>query len=87
MKPLEKLMAHIYSEKHCRDAGVKVDFGDFTDKELFELLSELEATQKDTERLNKLQALTKGYGNGWILRDSFHGRGVEMKIYKIPVEE
>ena len=29
----------------------------------------------DTERLDLLQAMTQGYGNGWILRLSLGGRG------------
>jgi hypothetical protein len=32
----------------------------------------------DTERLDYLQSLTTGYGNGWILRESFHGRGIRL---------
>ncbi len=32
----------------------------------------------DTKRLDKLQSLTKGYGNGWILRESFNGRGMRL---------
>jgi len=32
----------------------------------------------DTERLNKLQELTTGYGSGWILRYSSTGRGLRL---------
>lgn len=32
----------------------------------------------DTERLNKLQELTTGYGSGWILRMSSTGRGIRL---------
>lgn len=32
----------------------------------------------DTERLNKLQELTTGYGEGWILRYSSTGRGLRL---------
>lgn len=32
----------------------------------------------DTERLDKLQRLTTGYGKGWKLRDSIHGRGMRL---------
>ena len=32
----------------------------------------------DKERLDALQALTTGYGNGWILRLSQHGRGLRL---------
>jgi hypothetical protein len=35
-------------------------------------------THPDTERLDKLQRLTTGYGKGWILRDSFNGRGMRL---------
>lgn len=32
----------------------------------------------DTERLNALQKLTKGYGGGWMLRESKTGRGMRL---------
>lgn len=32
----------------------------------------------DTDRINKLQELTKGYGKGWILRESIKGRGMRL---------
>ncbi len=32
----------------------------------------------DTERLNKLQELTQGYGRGWIVRLSSYGRGIRI---------
>jgi len=32
----------------------------------------------DTERLDALQNLTKGYGNGWVLRVSSMGRGMRL---------
>lgn len=32
----------------------------------------------DKERLDKLDLLTKGYGNGWILRESINGRGMRL---------
>lgn len=35
-------------------------------------------TFTDTERLDLLQKLTKGYGNGWILRNSSQGRGLRL---------
>ena len=54
MKPLEKLMAHIYSEKHYRNIGMKSGFGDFTDEEIESLISELEATQSLKEKIGKL---------------------------------
>lgn len=33
---------------------------------------------EDTKRLDKLQALTVGYGLGWILRKSTTGRGMRL---------
>jgi hypothetical protein len=38
----------------------------------------------DTERLDKLQRLTKGYGLGWILRDSTTGRGMRLQESSAP---
>jgi hypothetical protein len=32
----------------------------------------------DTLRINKLQSLTKGYGGGWILRESNFARGMRL---------
>ncbi len=32
----------------------------------------------DTDRLNKLQNLSTGYGTGWILRGSTNGRGMRL---------
>lgn len=32
----------------------------------------------DTELLDALQATTKGYGNGWVLRESSNGRGMRL---------
>ena len=32
----------------------------------------------DTDRLDKLQALTVGYGDGWVLRGSSTGRGMRL---------
>ena len=32
----------------------------------------------DTKRLDALQAMTKGYGRGWILRESVTGRGMRL---------
>ena len=34
--------------------------------------------EADTKRLDKLQSLTKGYGKGWVLRDSSNGRGMRL---------
>lgn len=33
---------------------------------------------KDSARLDKLQSLTKGYGKGWILRNSDYNRGMRL---------
>ena len=38
----------------------------------------------DTERLNKLQRLTKGYGIGWVLRESGNGRGMRLHETSMP---
>lgn len=35
-------------------------------------------TRTDTERLDALQALTTGYGGGWILRMFGTGRGLRL---------
>lgn len=35
-------------------------------------------TPSDTEMLDWLQENTKGYGSGWICRDSFTGRGLRV---------
>jgi hypothetical protein len=32
----------------------------------------------DTERLDALQALTTGYGVGWLMRNSTTGRGLRL---------
>jgi len=32
----------------------------------------------DRARLNKLQLLTKCYGKGWVLRESWFGRGMRL---------
>lgn len=37
-----------------------------------------EAAQRDSERIDWLQAQKKGYGNGWIVRDSTRGRGMRL---------
>ena len=33
---------------------------------------------EDTKRIDKLQSLTKGYGKGWLLRESSTGRGMRL---------
>ena len=33
---------------------------------------------RDTERLDWLQAQSKGYGNGWVCRNSISGRGMRL---------
>ena len=38
----------------------------------------MEKEWTDTERLDALQNLTKGYGHGWILRVSTSGRGMRL---------
>ena len=46
---------------------------------LFRSYAEQESREnKDTKRLNALQNLTRGYGNGWILRQSTSGRGMRL---------
>ncbi len=32
----------------------------------------------DTELLDALQSTAKGYGNGWVLRESSNGRGMRL---------
>lgn len=32
----------------------------------------------DTQRLDFLQSITQGYGNGWILRESMYERGYRL---------
>ena len=39
----------------------------------------------DTERLDKLQKLTTGYGKGWVLRLSGYNRG--MRLHETSREE
>jgi len=41
-------------------------------------VKELVQRREDTERLDALQAMTKGYGRGWILRESVTGRGMRL---------
>lgn len=41
-------------------------------------LKELKEARKDTDRLDYLQSTTKGYGHGWILRESYTGRGMRL---------
>lgn len=38
----------------------------------------VEKVWDDTARLDALQAATTGYGKGWILRESFYGRGMRL---------
>jgi len=47
-------------------------------KNLYECLEDYHKTQseEDTKRLDKLQGLSKGYGPGWVLRESISGRGI-----------
>jgi len=33
---------------------------------------------EDKELLDALQEMTKGYGNGWVLRESYRGRGMRL---------
>ena len=47
-------------------------------------LEEYEELMEDKKRLDKLQFLTKGHGNGWILRDSSTGRG--MRLHETQLE-
>ena len=37
-----------------------------------------EEAERDVARLDKLQDMTKGYGKGWILRNSTRGRGMRL---------
>ena len=32
----------------------------------------------DTDLLDALQSTTKGFGNGWVLRESSNGRGMRL---------
>lgn len=32
----------------------------------------------DTERIDALNDIMKHYGNGWLLRDSYYGRGMRL---------
>ena len=38
----------------------------------------------DSDRLDKLQNLTRGYGYGWILRPSTSGRGMRLHETELP---
>jgi len=40
--------------------------------------ADIPQTPSDTEMLNWLQEQTKGYGCGWIVRDSSTGRGMRL---------
>ena len=40
--------------------------------------AEIEAAVRDAERLDFVQAQTKGYGKGWILRESVRERGMRL---------
>jgi len=39
----------------------------------------------DTEMIDWLQNQTKGYGVGWVCRDSEHGRG--MRLHETSMED
>ena len=39
---------------------------------------------EDSKRLDKLQSLTTGYGNGWVLRESYYGRGMRLHETTLP---
>lgn len=42
------------------------------------------ATPSDTEMLDWLQKQTKGYGLGWIVRNSVTGRGMRLHETSLP---
>lgn len=71
------------TSEHMRKAyGATLDGdADYVDAGIYlieSLASQLEASRKDAERLDKLQSLTRGYGRGWLLRDSTSGRGMRL---------
>lgn len=43
-----------------------------------QLEGELAAARADTERLDWLEAQARGYGRGWIFRESTSGRGMRL---------
>lgn len=44
-----------------------------------ELLSNYtDMKRTDTDRINALNILSHKYGNGWILRNSYYGRGMRL---------
>lgn len=56
-----------------------------TEKDIRKLTNNLKQTKpSDTEMLDWLQANTKGYGKGWICRNSISGRGLRVHETSIP---
>ena len=51
---------------------------DRLERELAAALKAKEEAKRDVARLDKLQDMTKGYGKGWILRNSTRGRGMRL---------
>jgi len=39
----------------------------------------------DTELLDAIQSLAKGYGDGWVFRESVNGRG--MRLHESDIED
>ena len=64
---ISSLTAKLYPDKHHEVVSLSID----------ERMLLCDALQ-DKARMNRLQALTKGYGGGWILRDSRSGRGMRL---------
>jgi hypothetical protein len=65
------------------DPSKAMEFQDALGKFIAEAIKNY-ITNSDTARLDKLQFLTKGHGNGWILRDSTTDRG--MRLHETQLE-
>jgi hypothetical protein len=63
-------------------------FGDYSESLVWwraKMRKFLDDNLSDTQLLDWLQSQTKGYGKGWICRDSFTGRG--MRLHETNMEE
>jgi hypothetical protein len=58
--------------------GSECELMDEAADEIESLRAQLAEFQKDAERLDYIEAQAKGYGKGWIFRESVQGRGMRL---------
>lgn len=79
----------MYVRKLCKKTAQlksdRVRFGVYLRYHQFQCAPAQRAPIKtDTVRIDALQELTKGYGKGWILRESSTGRGMRLHETEAP---